>query len=83
MLNLVARRNWFYLFSFLLVIPGAISLLIPPRLQPGIEFTSGTTFAFRYAQPATSEQVKSPISKLGHSEARVQRTGENQFRPDR
>ena len=79
MLNLVARRNWFYLFSFLLVIPGAISLLIPPRLQPGIEFTSGTTFAFRYAQPATSEQVKSLISKLGHSEARVQRTGENQF----
>src|SRR3990172_7264991 len=37
MLNLVARRNWFYLFSFLLVIPGAISLLIPPRLQPAIE----------------------------------------------
>jgi preprotein translocase subunit SecF len=79
MLNLVARRNWFYLFSFLLVIPGAISLLIPPRLQPGIEFTSGTTFSFRYAQATTSEQVKSLISKLGHSEARVQRTGENQF----
>lgn len=79
MLNLVARRNWFYLFSFLLVIPGAISLLIPPRLQPGIEFTSGTTFSFRYAQPTTSEQVKSLISKLGHAEARVQRTGDNQF----
>ena len=79
MLNLVARRNWFYLFSFLLVIPGAISLLIPPRLQPGIEFTSGTTFSFRYAETTTSEQVKSLISKLGHSEARVQRTGENQF----
>ena len=79
MLNLVARRNWFYLVSFLLVIPGAISLLIPPRLQPGIEFTSGTTFSFRYAQPATSVQVKSLISNLGHSEARVQRSGDNSF----
>ena len=39
MLNLVARRNWFYLFSIVLLIPGIISLLIPPRLRPGIEFT--------------------------------------------
>ena len=79
MLNLVAKRNWFYLFSFLVVIPGVFSLMIPPRLKPGIEFTSGTTFSFRYAEPATSEQVKSLISGLGHSEARVQRTGSNEF----
>jgi preprotein translocase subunit SecF len=79
MLNLVAKRNWFYLFSFLLVVPGVISLMIPPRLKPGIEFTSGTTFSFRYAEPTTSEQVKSLVSSLGHSEARVQRTGDNQF----
>jgi preprotein translocase subunit SecF len=79
MLNLVARRNWFYLFSFLIVIPGVFSLMIPPRLKPGIEFTSGTTFSFRYAEQTTSEQVKSLISGLGHSEARVQRTGTNEF----
>ncbi len=79
MLNLVSKRNWFYLFSFLLVIPGVISLMISPRLRPGIEFTSGTTFSFRYAQPTSTEQVKKLIKDLGHSEARVQRTGENQF----
>ncbi|MBI5284463.1 MAG: protein translocase subunit SecF [Chloroflexi bacterium] len=79
MLNLVAKRNWFYLFSFLLVVPGVVSLMIPPRLKPGIEFTSGTTFSFRYAEQTSSEQVKSLISGLGHSEARVQRTGDNQF----
>jgi preprotein translocase subunit SecF len=79
MLDLVAKRNWFYLFSALILIPGAISLLIPPRLKPGIEFTGGTTFSFTYAQPATSEQVKALLSDLGHSEARVQRTGANKF----
>ncbi len=79
MLNLVAKRNWFYLFSFLLVVPGVVSLMIPPRLKPGIEFTSGTTFSFRYAEQTSSEQVKNLISDLGHSEARVQRTGDNQF----
>jgi preprotein translocase subunit SecF len=79
MLNLVAKRNWFYLISFVLIIPGVISLMIPPRLQPGIEFTSGTTFSFRYAQPATPTQVKALISGLGHPEARVQSTGSNEF----
>ena len=61
------------------MIPGAISLLIPPRLQPGIEFTSGTTFSFRYAQPTSSEAVKKLISSVGHAEARVQKTGENTY----
>jgi preprotein translocase subunit SecF len=79
MLDLVAKRNWFYLFSFLLIIPGVISLMIPPRLKPGIEFTSGTTFSFRYAQPATQGDVQRLLSSLGHPEARVQRTGNNQF----
>jgi preprotein translocase subunit SecF len=78
-LNLVAKRNWFYLFSFLVMVPGIISLMIPPRLQPGIEFTSGTTFSFRYAETTSSQQVKDLLSSLGHGEARVQRTGDNQF----
>ena len=60
MLNLVGKRNWFYLFSFLLVMPGVISLLIPPRLKPGIEFTSGTTFSFRYAEPTTTDAGEEP-----------------------
>ena len=79
MLDLVSKRNWFYLFSFLLVIPGVISLMIPPRLRPGIEFTSGTTFSFHYAQDTTTSQVKQLLSDLGHPEARVQTTGPNQF----
>ncbi|MDP9236459.1 MAG: protein translocase subunit SecF [Chloroflexota bacterium] len=79
MLDLVSKRNWFYLFSFLLVVPGVISLVIPPRLRPGIEFTSGTTFSFRYVEQTSSDEVQKLISSLGHPEARVQRTGDNQF----
>jgi len=79
MLDLVAKRNWFYLLSLVLLIPGAISLMVPPRLKPGIEFTSGTTFSFRYADTTSNDAVKSLLSSLGHPEARVQRTGDNQF----
>ena len=79
MLDLVGKRNWFYLASLLLLIPGVISLIFPPRLKAGIEFTSGTTFAFRYAEPVTASQVDGLLSDLGYPDARVQRTGENQF----
>jgi preprotein translocase subunit SecF len=79
MLNLVKNRHWFYLASFLILLPGIISLLIPPRLKPGIEFTSGTTFSFRFAEPATNGEVQDILADLGFSDARVQSTGDNTF----
>lgn len=79
MLNLVARRNWFYIVSALILVPGIISLLIPPRLKPGIEFTSGTTFSFRYAQAADRDAVENLLAEVGLSDARVQSSGENEF----
>ena len=42
MINIVGKRRWFFLISSLLILPGVISLIIPPALKPGIEFTSGT-----------------------------------------
>jgi preprotein translocase subunit SecF len=79
MLDLVSRRNWFYVASLIILVPGLISLLIPPRLRAGIEFTSGTQFSFRYAEQATSSQVSDILGDLGYDGSRVQRTGENQF----
>lgn len=79
MLNLVAKRNWFYLVSLLLLLPGIISLLIPPRLQPGIEFTSGTQFSFIFVEPVSTSEVKDALADLGYEDVQVQRTGENQF----
>jgi preprotein translocase subunit SecF len=79
MLNLVSKRNWFYAASILILVPGIISLLIPPRLKPGIEFTSGTTFAFRFAQDASSSDVRGILDDLGYDNARVQSTGDREF----
>jgi preprotein translocase subunit SecF len=79
MLNLVAKRHWFLIASLLILIPGSISLLIPPRLKPGIEFTSGTTFSFRYAEETTTDAVDDVLAELGYEEARVQSTGDNTF----
>ena len=79
MLDLVAKRNWFFLISMLILIPGAISLLIAPRLKPGIEFTSGTTFSFVTAAEHSTDEIESALDALGFGEAIVQHTGDNEF----
>lgn len=79
MIDFVGKRNWFYLASLIVLIPGAISLLIPPRLKPGIEFTSGTTFSVKFTVNVSSEELKAALADLGHPEARVQRASDGSF----
>ncbi len=78
-LDLVGKRHWFYLFSALILLPGIISLLIPPRLDLGIDFSSGSEFTVRFQEPVTQGELSSAMSDLDHPEARVQGTGPNEF----
>ena len=79
MLDLVGRRGWFYLFSFLVLLPGAISLIIPPSLKTSIDFRGGTEFTVRFQDPVSKDELHDALADLGHAEARVQGTGENEF----
>lgn len=79
MLNFVGNRKWFYLLSLALLLPGVISLAIPPALKPGIEFSGGASFTVRFAQDVSREDIRNAMSDLGHGEARIQRTGENRY----
>jgi preprotein translocase subunit SecF len=79
MFDFVKRRNFYYLLSLVVLVPGIISLIIPPSLKPGIEFTGGATFTVRFAQNVHQDALRSALSQLGHPEAIVQRAGENEF----
>ena len=78
-LDLVGKRNAFYLFSLVILLPGVISLMIPPSLTTGIDFSGGTEFTVRFEQPVTKDELNDAFAELGHSEARVQGTGGNEF----
>ena len=78
-LNLVRYRGWFYLFSLIVLLPGVISLLIAPRLKAGIDFTGGSEFTVRFEQEVSQDDLKGALSDLGHPEARIQGTGENEY----
>jgi preprotein translocase subunit SecF len=74
LIDFVGRRQWFYLFSLVIVVPGIISLLLPHGFRKGIEFSSGTTFTAKFERPVDEQQMRSALAELGHPDARVQKT---------
>lgn len=78
-LDLVGNRHWFFLISALVLLPGIIALLIPPRLELGIDFVSGSEFTVRFQEDVSQDDMNDAMSDLDHSEARVQGTGANEF----
>ena len=80
-MNIVGKRGWFFLISGLLILPGLISLMIPPSLNPGIEFSSGSVLSVNFRESDSGVEIKEDdirdvLARLGHSEALIQKTGE-------
>ncbi len=87
MLDIVGKRAWYFLFSALIIIPGIISMLLPPGwvtldsgLRPGIDFTSGSVLNVTFNQEGVDEEaIKERMAELGHPEALVQLVGTNNY----
>jgi preprotein translocase subunit SecF len=60
-LNIVGRRNWFFAFSLLLIIPGIISMATNGFLL-GIDFAGGTEFTVTFANHPTLAEVESAVA---------------------
>src|SRR3990172_9045248 len=79
MLDIVGKRYWYFLFSLLVIVPGVISLAIPPAFKPGVEFTSGSTTTLRFEQPVDQEELRQAYHELGHADAIIQHAGEGEY----
>ena len=79
-LDFVRRRGFYYVLSVAILIPGILSLLVPPSLKPGIEFSSGATFTVQFTDKSVEPaDVRRVMADVGHSEARVQSTSGGGF----
>lgn len=74
MLDFVSKRYWYLLFSGVVIIAGIISLLIPPGLMVGIDFSSGSTMTLAFGREVSQVELRDELAALGHSEAIIQRT---------
>jgi len=78
MFRIIQKRNWLFVFSLIILIPGMIAL---GRwgLRLGIDFTGGTklTVAFTDNRPAAPDLAKE-ITDFGYGTALVQTAGEKE-----
>ena len=74
-LDIVGKRYWFFLFSALIIVPGLISLLVPPGLRLGVDFTGGTLWELQFQNATQPAAVKRVLASFGH-DAVVQTTGQ-------
>ena len=67
----VERKQWYFLLSGLLIVPGVIFLLLG-GLKLGIEFKGGTLLDARFDSPPAATAVHDVMAAAGHPEAVVQ-----------
>lgn len=78
--DFVKRRAVYFAISAVVIVPGVISLIVPPSLQPGIDFTSGATFTVKFEDTTIStDQLHDVFAASGHNEARIQKTSDGEF----
>ena len=78
MIDLVGKRNWFFLISAIVIIPGIISLAVF-GLKPGVDFSSGTAMTLHFDKAVELGQVRQQLTNLGYDQAIVQPAGEGDF----
>ena len=78
-MDVVGRKHWFLGLSAVLVIIGIIFVSVPPGLNLGIDFTSGTSFDLEFTDDVATEDVRAALSAAGHGDAIIQKAGDGEF----
>jgi preprotein translocase SecF subunit len=76
--DVIGKRNWFFLFSGLVVVPGLIFILLTPAtngkagLQFSVDYTGGTVWQFQFKNPnASLDEVRTILVQKGVTDAEV------------
>ncbi len=63
-LDFVGRRNWFFAFSLLIILPG-IFFMVTRGFLLGIDFQGGTEFYLKFVNQPTQQQVVTALATTG------------------
>lgn len=77
-MNIVGKRNWFFLISAIIIVPGIISLIVF-GFKWGVEFEPGATMTLRFEKEISQDQLRQELTNVGYAEAVIQRTGDGDY----
>ena len=78
-MDLVGKRNWFFLLSVLIILPGVVFLLIAPGLRPGIDFTGGSSTSLEFQAEVDQGDLRDEMALAGHPDSIVQKLADRTF----
>ena len=79
MINIVGKRLWFLGISLSVLLVGLIVIAIPPHLNLGIDFTSGSTVTVDFYDDPGSQKIENSLSNIGANNFSVQSMGEGAY----
>jgi preprotein translocase subunit SecF len=84
-LNFSERRPWFFLLSLLVILPGIVFLILAPGLNPGIDFTGGSSITMQFPEGAGANQkaIREKLQAIGYPESTVQNLGNSTIDDER
>ena len=72
MFDVIGKRNWFFLFSGLIVVPGLLFILLTPLtngqvgLKFSVDYTGGTVWQIQFKDPNVSlDEVRTVLVQQG------------------
>ena len=76
-MNFSERRPWFFLMSLLVILPGIVFLILAPGLNPGIDFTGGSSLTMQFPEGSGANQkaIREKLQAIGYPESTVQNLG--------
>ncbi|HUX88591.1 MAG TPA: protein translocase subunit SecF, partial [Chloroflexota bacterium] len=78
MIDIVGKRYLFFLFSAIIIIPGLISLIIPPGLKLGVDFTGGTLWDVQFQKPPSVTEISAILTAHGYPDSEIQPGANNE-----
>ena len=77
-MNFVAKRYWFFAISLLVIVPGMV-YLVATGLNPGLDFTGGSSLTLEFPLPVDQEELRLELNRNDQPDATVQRLGDNMY----
>ena len=76
-MNFSELRPWFFLISLLVILPGIVFLILAPGLNPGIDFTGGSSLTIQFPEGSGANQkaIREKLQAIGYPESTVQNLG--------
>ena len=72
-LDLIGKRNWFFLVSLIIIVPGIVSM-VTQGFSLGVDFVGGSQATVYFEHAATLAEVQQAVTHLEGTSATVQET---------